>query len=93
MLCALLETLIIVCLSSFEHQILNSRSAIKPEDPRGGILADDMGLGKTLTVLSAIVMSLDEARASAKTRVDGKQSNSDKQRVKSTLVVVPSRSM
>ena len=34
----------------------------RPKFSRGGILADDMGLGKTLTMISAIAMSLNEAR-------------------------------
>jgi SNF2 family DNA or RNA helicase len=47
--------------SVFEHQISSQWQSIPPYISAGGILADVMGLGKTLTVLSAIVHSMDEA--------------------------------
>ena len=77
---------------SYEHQIVRLRTASEPKVPRGGILADDMGLGKTLTILSVIIMSLDHARAFARFQGDYKQTTDGRQRVKSTLVVVPSPS-
>jgi hypothetical protein len=76
--------------SVFEHQISGQRQYIPPCVSAGGILADVMGLGKTLTVLSAIVHSMDEAchftLPSGETCVDSHLTYP----TKATLVVVPS---
>lgn len=77
---------------SYQHTILGSRVATVPNLPRGGILADDMGLGKTLTMISAIVMSLNESAvfALAEQIPQSGCSNGAHRKVKSTLVIVPS---
>ena len=51
-----------------------------------------MGLGKTLTMISAIVMSLDEGAAFARSEKapQGGRSDGAHRKAKSTLVVVPS---
>jgi SNF2 family DNA or RNA helicase len=76
--------------SVFEHQISGQSQYIPPRISAGGILADVMGLGKTLTVLSAIVHSMDEAchftLPSGETPVDDHLAYS----TQATLVVVPS---
>ena len=76
--------------SVFEHQISGQSQYISPRISAGGILADVMGLGKTLTVLSAIVHSMDEAcrftLPSGETPVDDHLAYS----TQATLVVVPS---
>jgi len=59
----------------------------------GGILADIMGLGKTLTMISAIVASLDEAAnfAAAADREDNSQMELPQgHKSRATLVVVTS---
>lgn len=57
----------------------------------GGILADDMGLGKTLSMLAAIVVSLDRALeyAFTSTRAPTVQWQ-DNTPSKGTLIIVPS---
>jgi SWI/SNF-related matrix-associated actin-dependent regulator of chromatin subfamily A3 len=76
--------------SIFEHQISGRSQPIPPRISAGGILADEMGLGKTLTILSAVVHSLDEANhftmPSGQTSVDDHLACP----TKATLVVVPS---
>ena len=59
-----------------------------PSSSRGGIFADDMGLGKTLTILTAIVKTLDHSMAFAKGQTE--LLSKDEMRCKATLVVVPS---
>ena len=60
--------------------------------PSGGIIADDMGLGKSLTVLSAIMSTLDFARSFGEANGSSysRDHNSQGFRSKSTLIVVPS---
>ncbi len=79
-------------LASYQHAILGSRRLVKPDSPRGGILADDMGLGKTLTMIAAIAMSIDEARAFQCSHhcVNAGSGLQDLRRVSSTLVIAPS---
>ena len=75
----------------YRHSIVTNfrTAAICPEETRGGILADEMGLGKTLSILSAIVISLDEAILFSKEKI-----NSLKDRLlpktRATLVIAPS---
>lgn len=78
--------------ASYQHVILESRISKKPDSPSGGILADDMGLGKTLSMLTAIVMSLDESRAFmySKDRVNIDSAVPYSRRASSTLVIAPS---
>ena len=56
----------------------------------GGILADDMGLGKTLTMLSAIVLSADEAFYFNESNLTASDRNKLLQPTIATLVIVPS---
>ncbi|KAM0802320.1 SNF2 family N-terminal domain-containing protein [Usnea florida] len=78
--------------SCYQHTILGSRRLKKPEPSRGGILADDMGLGKTLTMISAITMSLNEARTFIGSRYDMQTGSGppNARRASSTLVIAPS---
>lgn len=69
---------------SFQHKITGAKSPTNP-DTLGGILADEMGMGKTLSVLSAIIDSLDDAQVFSKS---GGQNN-----IMSTLIIVPSECM
>lgn len=69
---------------SYQHVITGAKSPSNP-DALGGILADDMGLGKTLSVLSAIIDSMEDARVFANS---GERNN-----VMSTLIIVPSECM
>jgi len=78
--------------TSYQHIILGSRVATKPNPPRGGILADDMGLGKTLIMISAIAMSIADAVESAKQPTLQEDTIYGGLRTKSTLVIVPSPS-
>ena len=79
-------------LPSYQHAILGSRRSAKPHSHRGGILADDMGLGKTLTMISAIAMSLNEARdfACSQHDVQTGSGHPSLRRASSTLVIAPS---
>lgn len=79
--------------SSYQHQILGSlRKLIAPEESRSGLLGDVMGLGKSLTMLSAVVMSLEDARLYAKQQSILKDDIciGNVRRLKATLVIVPS---
>jgi SWI/SNF-related matrix-associated actin-dependent regulator of chromatin subfamily A3 len=73
----------------YQHEITGFRTETYPAETRGGILADEMGLGKTLSLVSAIVTSLDEAWAypndqETRARVGANW------RSRATLVVAPS---
>jgi SWI/SNF-related matrix-associated actin-dependent regulator of chromatin subfamily A3 len=73
----------------YRHSIHDFRTAKLPEDNRGGLLADEMGLGKTLSLISAIVTSLDDAKTYSclhqqKNRVDAGRKS------RATLVIAPS---
>ena len=48
---------------SYQHTIVGTRRARRPEKSGGGIIADEMGLGKTITTLSTIVGPLCFAEA------------------------------
>ncbi|KAL7953178.1 SNF2 family N-terminal domain-containing protein [Trichoderma compactum] len=65
----------------FQHTITGAKSR-EASDCLGGIIADAMGLGKTLTILAAIVHSIDAASAFALHGAKG--------RAKATIVIVPS---
>ena len=61
------------------------------DDPTGGILADDMGLGKTLSILAAIVASLEHAlHFSIPSITQPPTSGPNAVPSKTTLVIVPS---
>ena len=61
------------------------------DEVTGGILGDDMGLGKTLSMLAAIVVSLDDALRFAYNSTRAPiQYWQDITPSKSTLVIVPS---
>jgi SNF2 family DNA or RNA helicase len=76
--------------SIFEHQISGQSQFILPHISAGGILADVMGLGKTLTVLSAIVHSMDEACHFILPSGEASVNDHLAYPTKATLVVVPS---
>lgn len=57
---------------------------------RAGLLADEVGLGKTLTMLSAIANSLKEAYEFSFLTGPDFDDQSPIQRIRATLVVVPS---
>lgn len=59
----------------------------------GGIIADTMGLGKTFTMLSAIVLSLEEAAEFMQSTDRCFEGNHCVIPTKSTLVIVPSTRM
>jgi SNF2 family DNA or RNA helicase len=61
-----------------------------PVLPAGGILADDMGLGKTLTMLSAIVLSAEEAFCFNGSTPGASIVEDCLQSTKATLIIVPS---
>ena len=78
--------------ASYEHAILGSRRMTRPNLSRGGILADDMGLGKTLTMISAILISLNEARTfmCSQNHVNIASDAQKLLRSSATLVIAPS---
>ena len=60
------------------------------DDAAGGILADDMGLGKSLTMLSAIVGTLETANSYARSEICGSQASSQRRLTSTaTLIIVP----
>ncbi|OBT69919.1 hypothetical protein VE03_00430 [Pseudogymnoascus sp. 23342-1-I1] len=71
----------------YQHSITEIKMECHPGDPRGGILADEMGLGKTLSIISAIVSTLEEAQLHQSG--DQEQSRAFLQS-KATLVLAPS---
>jgi SNF2 family DNA or RNA helicase len=84
---------------SFSHAITGDTSLSPPHEATGGIIADAMGLGKSLTVLAAIVGSLERAASFAREALhmarpgfDGASGAPVNGRivVKTTLIVVPS---
>ncbi|KAH8690546.1 SNF2 family N-terminal domain-containing protein [Talaromyces proteolyticus] len=75
----------------YEHKITGTRNSCEPRETIGGILADEMGLGKTLTVLSAIVGSMELAASSNSVDLQsGIPFKPHGFKVKATLVIVPS---
>lgn len=76
--------------SVFEHQITDQRQLVRPNISAGGILADEMGLGKTLTVLSAIVHSMNEASYFIMPARETSPGDDLARPTRATLVVVPS---
>jgi hypothetical protein len=61
-----------------------------PRDSPGGILADDMGLGKTLTMICAIVSTLQQSTTQmGKLSLPTPELTSRRIYSKSTLVVLP----
>ena len=75
----------------FEHQISAQRQIVPPRISAGGILADVMGLGKTLTVLSAVIHSMDEACHFVLPSREISVDDDLVCRTRATLVVVPSQ--
>ena len=79
---------------SYQHRITESKRSRPLYGPSGGIIADDMGLGKSLTLISAIMSTLDFARSYGNPGISPYvESNSDnvgRFRSKSTLIIVPS---
>ena len=83
---------ILLNILSYEHIIVGARMSSPLPETFGGILADEMGLGKTLTILSAIVGSLEWAHNSTNLQVHESSplTSSCKRPIKGTLIVVPS---
>ena len=81
-----------IIIPSYEHTIVGTRRLAEPICPKGGILADDMGLGKTLTMISAIAISLDKARAFKHSHnlISRDDETQCLRRAGPTLVIVPS---
>lgn len=77
---------------SFSHtHVITGTKSGEMEEVTGGILGDDMGLGKTLSMLAAIVVSLDDALRFAYNSTRAPiQYWQDITPSKSTLVIVPS---
>lgn len=73
----------------YRHTVHGWKTPRLPEDNRGGLLADEMGLGKTLSLISAIVTSLDDARAFSRICVEENRGNAAR-RSHATLVIAPS---
>jgi SNF2 family DNA or RNA helicase len=75
--------------SCYEHEITGNRTLTVPKSTGGGLLADEMGLGKTLSMISAIVSSLEEASIHCQEPI-GSNFQSELFTSKATLVLVPS---
>jgi hypothetical protein len=90
------QTYIPVCINAKIPRTLSHRHIISgatsktPEDCPGGILADDMGLGKTLSMLAAIVRTIDLATLFSSDDEITSNNTSIIHNAKSTLVIVPS---
>lgn len=74
----------------YEHIVAGCRQPQRPTEDFGGIIADEMGLGKTLTMISAIVMTLDRARGFAGQDARPGGSIGAMERTRATLVICPS---
>ncbi|KAF7518339.1 hypothetical protein G7054_g13485 [Neopestalotiopsis clavispora] len=73
----------------YHHRISGARSPV-PRDSPGGIIADDMGLGKTLTMICAIVSSLQQGATEPKESISLTiEPRSRRIPSKSTLIVLP----
>jgi SNF2 family DNA or RNA helicase len=73
----------------YRHSIHDFRTAKVPEDNRGGLLADEMGLGKTLSLISAIVTSLGDAKTYSYPYEQRNRVNATR-KSQATLVIAPS---
>jgi len=73
---------------SYEHLVTGLRRSSAGQETFGGLLADEMGLGKTLSMLSAIVSSLDCAQKFAES--EGSEFSDLCKPFSGTLVIVPS---
>jgi len=67
------------------HTIVGTLQSHPDPETVGGILADEMGLGKTLTILTAIIDSLNDSVWFSRGKCGRARTNA-----KGTLVVVPS---
>ena len=78
--------------SGAEVAILGSTRPSRPHEASGGILANEMGLGKTLTVIAAVIRSIDLAISFSKSRERGTAILDTRTKVatKSTLIIAPS---
>lgn len=75
----------------FVHQITKERSAIRPSERGGGVLADEMGMGKSLSTLALIAKTIEEGRKWAEdSRADDYSHSEVKHHTHATLVIVPS---
>jgi SNF2 family DNA or RNA helicase len=72
----------------YEHVVTGLRRSSPGQETFGGLLADEMGMGKTLSMLSAIVSTLDCAQKFAESK-DSEFSELCKP-FSGTLVIVPS---
>ncbi|KAK4210366.1 SNF2 family N-terminal domain-containing protein [Rhypophila decipiens] len=77
--------------TGYRHAITGAKSRTADDSP-GGILADDMGLGKSLTMIAAIIGSLDRAAdyASQNGNADLTDAGSISPFLRATLIIVPS---
>lgn len=74
----------------YRHNITGATNP-EPDETRGGILADEMGLGKSLTMLAAVIASLQTAsNFAASENVRTESDESPTIAAKSTLIIVPS---
>lgn len=74
----------------YSHKIKKCfRTEKYPTETRGGIIADEMGLGKTLSLISAIVNSLGQARTFSPRHQRVRQISAVR-RSRATLVIAPS---
>jgi hypothetical protein len=70
---------------SYMHTIVGTVQSHPDPETVGGILADEMGLGKTLTMLTAIIDSLNDGVQFSRQNCRQARANA-----KGTLVIVPS---
>lgn len=85
------RTITYLLLLRYIHRVTKARSALRPEERGGGILADEMGMGKSLCVLALILDTLEKGHEWAQQRHSEAFRSSKVQKCsRSTLIIVPS---
>ncbi|KAI9157912.1 DNA repair protein RAD5B [Paramyrothecium foliicola] len=75
----------------YVHKITKMRSAIRPNERGGGILADEMGMGKTLSMLALILKTIEDGHTWAENEnAEDLMHEKIQQHAHSTLIVCPS---
>jgi SNF2 family DNA or RNA helicase len=86
-----LASIMMLITSRFVHRITKTRSAVRPVEKGGGILADEMGMGKTLSILALVINTVKGGHEWAENcRQEELAQSHIHQHSHSTLIIAPS---